>query len=86
VSVVVISGRSPRGGGRLFFAPRVVPEKFTRSHSVVTGSVTRGRDILGLTKSLRWMMMGKQCFRASEVAAIMTVAIRSMLSVMRKGK
>ena len=85
MSVAVSSGRFLRGGGRLFFAPRAVPEKF-KQFLPVKASATRGRVTSVQTKSPQWMTTGNQCFRVSEVAAIMTAVIRSMSSVMRKGK
>jgi hypothetical protein len=62
-----------------------VPEK-SKQFLPVKASATRGRVTSLQTKSLQLMMTGNLFFRVSEVAAIMTVAIRSMSSVMRKGK
>jgi hypothetical protein len=85
VSVAVSSGRFLHGGGRLFFAPRAVPEK-SKQFPSVRGSVCRGTVTSGQTKSPQWMTTGNLFSLVSEVAAIMTAVIRSMLSVMRKGK
>jgi len=85
VSVAVSSGRFLHGGERLFFAPRVVPEKSKQS-PLVRGNACRGTVTSVQTKSPQWMTTGNLFFRVSEVAAIMTAVIRSMSSVMRKGK
>ena len=85
MSVVVSSGRFPHGGERLFFAPRVVPEK-SKQFPSVRANVCRGTVTSVQTKSPQLMTTGNQFFRVSEVAAIMTAVIRSMSSVMRKGK
>jgi hypothetical protein len=74
-----------RGEGRLFFAPRVGREK-SKQFPSVRGSVCRGTDISGRMRSRRLMMTGNLFSLVSEVAAIMTAVILSMLSDMRKGK
>ena len=85
MSFAVSSGRFLHGGGRLFFAPRVVPEK-SKQFLLVKASVTRGRVTTVPTKSPQWMMTGNQCFQVYGHVRKMTAVIRSMSSVMRKGK
>jgi hypothetical protein len=85
VNVAALNGMCLAGGAKLFCALHVVQEKCKQFLSV-TANVSRGQDILGLTRSPRLMMTETLCFRVSEVAGIMIAVIRSMLSDMRKGK
>jgi hypothetical protein len=85
VSVVVSGGLFPRGEGAPSCVHHAGHGKFKLFPSRMTASVCRGTDISQLTKSRHWMTMGIRCSLVSEVAGIMTVATRSMLSDMRKG-
>ena len=85
MSVVATGGLFPRGEAGRFCVHHVGQGKCKLFHSRMTGSVTRGLDISQLMRSHRWMMMGTRCSLVSEVADIMTVATRNMLSDTRKG-